>query len=99
MGEGEGPAGYDISTIPPQLGGVQRHVLQNPDILQQMLESPAMQSLLNDHEFLRSLLKMDPRLTKLFENSQELSGMLMDAEFMKQSSEAMRNPVHVRDVL
>lgn len=98
-GEGEGPGGVDISQMPPQLAALQRHVLANPDILQQMLESPAMQSLLNDHEFLRSLLKMDPRLQKLFDNSPELTNMLMDTDFMKQSAEAMRNPVHVRDVL
>merc|ERR1711948_109846 len=64
-----------------------------------MGESPAMQSLLNDHDFLRSLLKMDPRLTKVFESSPELQQMLGDGEFMKQASEALRNPVHVRDVL
>lgn len=98
-GEGEGPGGYDISTIPPQLGAVQRHVLVNPDILQQMLESPAMQSLLNDLDFLRSLLKMDPRLSKLLERCPELQNMLHDPEFMKQSTEALRNPVHLRDVL
>jgi len=98
-GEGEGPGGYDISSIPPQLGAVQRHVLANPDILQQMLESPAMQSLLNDLDFLRSLLKMDPRLAKLLENCPDLQTMLHDPEFMKQATEALRNPVHVRDVL
>lgn len=95
----EGPGGIDISQIPPQLGALQRHVLQNPDILQQMLESPAMQSLLNDHDFLRSLLKMDPRLSKLLEKSPELQEMLHDAETMKQATEALQNPVHVRDVL
>jgi len=78
---------------------VQRHVLANPDILQQMLESPAMQSLLNDLDFLRSLLKMDPRLSKLLESCPELQNMLHDPEFMKQATEALRNPVHVRDVL
>jgi ubiquilin len=98
-GESEGPQGYDISSIPPQLGAVQRHVLANPDILQQMLESPAMQSLLNDLDFLRSLLKMDPRLSKLLENCPDLQSMLHDPEFMKQATEALRNPVHVRDVL
>jgi len=98
-GEVDGPGGFDISTIPPQLGAVQRHVLANPDILQQMLESPAMQSLLNDWDFLRSLLKMDPRLNKLLEQCPELQTMLHDPEFMKQATEALRNPVHVRDVL
>merc|ERR1712054_580313 len=98
-GEGEGPAGYDISSIPPQLDAVQRHVLANPDILQQMLGSPAMQSLLNDLDFLRGLLKMDPRLSKLLESCPELQTMLHDPEFMKQATEALRNPVHVRDVL
>jgi len=97
--EGSDMGGLDISQMPGQLGALQRHVLANPDILQQMLESPAMQSLLNDHDFLRSLLKMDPRLTKVFEGCPDLAAMLADGEFMKQASEAMRNPVHVRDVL
>lgn len=96
---GDGPEGVDISSIPPQLGSLQRHVLQNPDILQQMLESPAMQSLLNDHDFLRGLLKMEPRIVKLFEGSPELAGMLHDVDFMRQATEALRNPVHVRDTL
>merc|ERR1712100_26195 len=50
-------------------------------------------------DFLRSLLKMDPRLSKLLENCPELQTMLHDPEFMKQATEALRNPVHVRDVL
>lgn len=95
----DGPGGVDISQMPPQLAALQRHVLQNPDILQQMLESPAMQSLLNDHDFMRSLLKMDPRLAKLLDNCDELQQMLHDPETMKQATEALRNPVHVRDVL
>lgn len=98
-GSSDGPEGVDISKIPKELGAVQRHVLQNPDILQQMLESPAMQSLLNDHDFLRSLLKMEPRITKLMDSSPDLAGMLNDPDFMRQATEALRNPVHVRDVL
>lgn len=99
QGGADGPGGVDISQMPPQLAALQRHVLQNPDILQQMLESPAMQSLLNDHDFMRSLLKMDPRLSKLLENCPELNLMLHDPEVMKQATEALRNPVHVRDVI
>eukprot|EP00929_Paragymnodinium_shiwhaense_P013133 TRINITY_DN120999_c0_g1_i1.p1 TRINITY_DN120999_c0_g1~~TRINITY_DN120999_c0_g1_i1.p1 ORF type:complete len:440 (-),score=152.70 TRINITY_DN120999_c0_g1_i1:216-1535(-) len=96
--DGEASTGLDISQIPGNLGALQRHVLANPDILQQMLESPAMQSLLNDHDFLRSLIKMDPKLGKVFEHK-ELKDMLQDNDFMKQASESLRNPVHVRDVL
>mmetsp|Transcript_72791 Transcript_72791/g.117337 ORF Transcript_72791/g.117337 Transcript_72791/m.117337 type:complete len:453 (+) Transcript_72791:55-1413(+) len=98
-GGDNGPSGVDISAIPTQLGALQRHVLQNPDILQQMLESPAMQSLLNDHDFMRSLIKMDPRLAKLLENCGELNTMFYDTDIMKQATEALRNPVHVRDVI
>jgi len=50
-------------------------------------------------DFLRSLLKMDPRLSKLLESCPELQTMLHDPEFMKQATEALRNPVHFRDVL
>jgi len=99
-----GPGGDDGSfeeglKLPSQLSSLQRHVLQNPDILQQMLESPAMQSLLNDFDFMRGLLKTDPRLNKLLEGNPELMEMLQDQEFMSDAAEKLRNPVHVRDVL
>lgn len=95
----EGLSGIDIMQTPQQLGALQRHVLANPDILQQMLESPAMQNLLNDQDLLRSLVKMDPRLNKLLEGCPELQAMLSDPQFMNQASEGLRNPVHVRDIL
>mmetsp|Transcript_22816 Transcript_22816/g.53303 ORF Transcript_22816/g.53303 Transcript_22816/m.53303 type:complete len:450 (+) Transcript_22816:67-1416(+) len=97
--EADSPGGVDIIQIPKELAVLQRHVLNNPDILQQMLESPAMQNLLNDHELLRSLLKMDPRLSKLLDGSPDLREMLDDKDFMNQASDALRNPVHVRDIL
>ena len=39
-------------------------IVVNSRILLLLCQSPAMQSLLNDHDFMRSLLKMDPRLSK-----------------------------------
>lgn len=42
---------------------------------------------------------MDPKLSKLLENCPDLQNMLHDPEFMRQATEALRNPVHVRDVL
>merc|ERR1711990_634326 len=38
-------------------------------------------------------------LSKLLENCPDLQSMLHDPDFMKQATEALRNPVHVRDVL
>jgi len=98
------PGGGDESfeeglKLPSELSSLQRHVLRNPDILQQMLESPAMQSLLNDFDFMRGLLKTDARLNRLLESNPELMGMLEDPEFMSDAAEKLRNPVHVRDVL
>lgn len=96
---GDGGSFEEGLKLPSQLSSLQRHVLQNPDILQQMLESPAMQSLLNDFDFMRGLLKTDPRLNKLLESNPELMEMLQDQEFMSDAAEKLRNPVHVRDVL
>jgi len=97
--EGGHGTDHDVTEMPPQLAALQRHVLDNPDIMQQMLEAPAMQSLLNDHEFLRSLLKLDPRLQQLLEGCPELQQMLHGEKFMQDATSALRNPVHVRDVL
>jgi len=97
--EGSRGTDHDVTEMPPQLAALQRHVLDNPDIMQQMLEAPAMQSLLNDHEFLRSLLRLDPRLQQLLEGCPELQQMLHEEKFMQDATNALRNPVHVRDVL
>jgi len=96
---GDGGSFEEGLKLPSQLASLQRHVLQNPDILQQMLESPAMQSLLNDFDFMRGLIKTDPRLNNLLESNPELMEMLQDQEFMGDAAEKLRNPVHVRDVL
>lgn len=103
-GDPQGPGGadaggMDITQIPSNLGALQKHVLNNPDIMQQMLEAPAMQSLLNDHDFLRNLLKTEPKTKRMLEFCPELDKMLHDQEFMKEASVKMRNPVHVRDVI
>mmetsp|Transcript_132493 Transcript_132493/g.264410 ORF Transcript_132493/g.264410 Transcript_132493/m.264410 type:complete len:465 (+) Transcript_132493:144-1538(+) len=97
--EGGHGTDHDVTEMPPQLAALQRHVLDNPDIMQQMLEAPAMQSLLSDHDFLRSLLKLDPRLQQLLEGCPELQQMLYEEKFMQDATNALRNPVHVRDVL
>lgn len=97
--EGGHGTDHDVSEMPPQLAALQRHVLDNPDIMQQMLEAPAMQSLLNDHEFLRSLMRLDPRLQQLLDGCPELQQMLHEEKFMQDATSALRNPVHVRDVL
>jgi len=88
-----------LASMPGVLGDLQRHLLQNPDIMQQMMNSPAMQSLLNDAEFLRNILTMNPQMRELMNRHPEIQEMMNDQDFMAQSLEAFRNPSMMREML
>jgi len=88
-----------LNDMPENLLLLQNHLLQNPDIMQQMMNSPAMQSLLNDTKFLRSILAMNPRVRHIMGPGSELSRMMDDPEFTAQALDAFRNPSMMRDLL
>lgn len=96
---GGGATSANLGSMPGQLGSMQQHLLLNPDIMQQMMNSPAMQSLLNDPEFLRSLLQMNPQMRDMMEQHPELRSMLHDDAFMQDSLEKFRNPSMMREML
>merc|ERR1719169_75374 len=63
------------------------------------MNSPAMQSLLNDPELLRSILSMNPHMRELMHRHSDIQDMLQDPDFMQQSLEAFRNPSMMREML
>ncbi len=63
------------------LADLQHHLLQNPEIMQQMMNSPAMQSLLNDPTFLESIMKMNPSTRSSLETNANFGEMLRDRDF------------------
>eukprot|EP01066_Platyproteum_vivax_P013237 Platyproteum_vivax@DN6002_c0_g1_i1.p1 len=84
---------------PPDFQRVQRHLVQNPDILQQVMNSPMMQNLLGSPETLQMLLQSNPQMRELMESNPELSHMLNDPQMLQQSMQMFRNPNLLREVM
>mmetsp|Transcript_22164 Transcript_22164/g.55886 ORF Transcript_22164/g.55886 Transcript_22164/m.55886 type:complete len:378 (+) Transcript_22164:126-1259(+) len=95
----EKPKKQELGYMPQVLTDLQQHLLMNPEIMQQMMNSPAMQSLLNDEKFLESIMKMNPAVRMSLETNADFGEMLRDPEFRETASEAFRNPSTMREVL
>ena len=57
-----GAAPAPVGAIGGNLGQFQQHLVRNPDVMEEMLNSPHMQSLLGNPEVLRSLMSMNPQI-------------------------------------
>jgi len=91
--------GDPFGTTPAFLLQLQHHLLANPEVMQQMMNSKAMQTLLNNKDLLRSVVMMNPQMRTLVDKTPELREMLSDQTFMVQSMEAFRNPTLMREQL
>merc|ERR1719375_1088456 len=88
----------DLVGMPSQLENLQKHVLDNPEILQMMIDSDAMQALLENPDLLRQLFDKSPTVKELTKFHPEFGKMLYkDPDFMAQMQEAMQSPGPLRD--
>ncbi|CAH8653417.1 unnamed protein product [Dicrocoelium dendriticum] len=78
---------------------VQNEILQNPELLQNMLENPMVQSLMSNPEVIRSLFQANPQIQELMERNPEVSHMLNNPELLRQSLEIARNPAMMQEMV
>ncbi len=88
-----------LHSLSGNLGEFQAHLGRNPDVMEQMMSSPQMQSLLSNPDTMRSLLGMNPQMQELMRQNPELNSMLNDPDFLQQTMEAMRNPNMMREMM
>jgi len=67
--------------------------------MEQMLNTPQMQSLLANPDVMRSLISMNPQMKQLTESNPELGQLLNDPDFLQRSIEAFRNPAVMRELM
>ena len=88
-----------LGPLTGQLGDFQSHLNRNPDVMEQMMTSPFMQSLLSNPETLRSIMGSNPQMQELMRQNPELNSMMNDPQFLQQTAEAMRNPAMMREMM
>merc|ERR1712096_203934 len=73
-------------------------MMQNPEMMVQMMNSPMVQQMMSDPETLRSVMSMNPQMTQLMEQRPEIARLLEDPEMIRQSMQMMRNPSLMREM-
>mmetsp|Transcript_94317 Transcript_94317/g.166461 ORF Transcript_94317/g.166461 Transcript_94317/m.166461 type:complete len:558 (-) Transcript_94317:77-1750(-) len=76
----------------------QRMLMQNPEMMQQLMNSPMVQQMMSDPETMRNMMRMDPRLNQLMEQRPEIARMLEDPEILQQSMRMAANPSLMREM-
>merc|ERR1740121_1668339 len=76
----------------------QQMLAQNPEMMQQLMNSPMMQQMMSNPEMIRQTLRMNPQLNQLMESRPEIGRLLEDPEALQQSMRMIANPSLMREM-
>lgn len=81
------------------LASMQQQLMQNPDMVRNIMQSPMMESMLSNPDLLRGMLMSNPQVRELTERNPELGHMLSDPEMLRQAMQAARNPALMQEMM
>ena len=83
----------------PGSGAAASSILNNPDLMREMINSPMVQNVLSNPDILRSLFADNPQFQQVIQNNPELAHILNDPDIIRQSMEMMRNPSMFQEMM
>lgn len=83
----------------PEFEQVQQQLNQNPNMMRDIMNMPAIQSLMNNPEIMRSLIMSNPQMREIIDRNPELAHVLNDPSILRQTLEAARNPELMREMM
>ncbi|ESQ50791.1 hypothetical protein EUTSA_v10022621mg [Eutrema salsugineum] len=98
LGGGNAMAGLFGAGL-PDLEQAQQQLAQNPNMIRDMMNTPAIQNLMNNPEFMRSMIMSNPQMRELVDRNPELGHVLNDPSILRQTLEAARNPELMREMM
>ncbi|KAK9677447.1 hypothetical protein RND81_11G143400 [Saponaria officinalis] len=94
-GTGAGLLGAGI----PDLEQMQQQLNQNPNMMRDIMNMPAIQSLMNDPDLMRNLIMNNPQMREIIDRNPELGHILNDPSILRQTLETARNPELMREMM
>ncbi|CAI0469160.1 unnamed protein product [Linum tenue] len=99
VGGGAGGAPNLFGTGLPEFEQVQQQLTQNPNMMREIMNMPAIQNLMNNPELMRSLIMSNPQMREIIDRNPELAHVLNDPSILRQTLEAARNPELMREMM
>ncbi|GMN50092.1 hypothetical protein TIFTF001_019244 [Ficus carica] len=98
-GGGAGGAAGLFGAGLPEFEQVQQQLTQNPNMMREIMNMPAIQSLMNNPDLMRSLIMSNPQMREIIDRNPELAHILNDPGILRQTLEAARNPELMREMM
>ncbi|KAK3153193.1 hypothetical protein QOZ80_2BG0169080 [Eleusine coracana subsp. coracana] len=83
----------------PELEQVEQQLNQNPNLMREIMNMPAMQNLMNNPELIRNMIMNNPQLREIMDRNPDLAHVLNDPSVLRQTLEAARNPEIMREMM
>jgi ubiquilin len=83
----------------PELEQVEQHLSQNPNLMREIMNMPAMQNLMNNPELIRNMIMNNPQMREIMDRNPDLAHVLNDPSVLHQTLEAARNPEIMREMM
>ncbi|PWA75214.1 ubiquitin family protein [Artemisia annua] len=83
----------------PEFEQVQQQLTQNPNMMRDMMNMPAIQNIINNPEIMRSMIMSNPQMRDIIDRNPELAHVLNDPAILRQTLEAARNPELMREMM
>ncbi|XP_073045496.1 ubiquitin domain-containing protein DSK2b-like [Primulina eburnea] len=83
----------------PEFEQVHQQLTQNPNMMREIINSPAIQSLMNNPEIMRNLIMNNPQMREIIDRNPELAHILNDPGVLRQTLEVSRNPELMREMM
>lgn len=89
-----------LSTQNPQvLEQAQQHLLQNPELMSQLMNSPAVQGLMSNPDIFREFFLNNSQMQGVLERNPEIGHVLNNPQLMRQAMEIARNPALMQEMM
>ncbi|GER50199.1 ubiquitin family protein [Striga asiatica] len=83
----------------PEFEQMQQQLTQNPNMMRDIMNTPAIQSLMSNPEIMRNLIMSNPQMREIIDRNPELAHVLNDPSILRQTLEAARNPELMREMM
>ncbi|CAK9177914.1 unnamed protein product [Ilex paraguariensis] len=83
----------------PEFEQVQQQLTQNPNMMREIMNMPAIQNLMNNPDLMRSMMMNNPQMREIIDRNPELAHILNDPGILRQTLEAARNPELMREMM
>ncbi|XP_038076501.1 ubiquilin-1-like isoform X2 [Patiria miniata] len=96
---GLGNMGFGSANYLEMQQQMQQQLLSNPDMMQQVLNNPMTQSLMQNPDLMRQMILSNPQMQELMERNPEIRHMLNNPELLRQTMEMARNPAMMQEMM